>query len=87
MPRVYIPAQLRDLTAGQAEIDVDGWTVRELVELLEQQFPGMRDRLCAGGELSPALQVSIDGVFSRRGLDAQVQSTSEVHFLPVFGGG
>lgn len=87
MPRVYIPAQLRDLTAGQAEIEVAGETVREIVTALESAYPGMQDRLCKGGELLPALQVSIDGTFSRRGLDARVQPASEVHFLPVFGGG
>jgi molybdopterin synthase sulfur carrier subunit len=87
MACVYVPAQLRDLTGGEATVEVAGTTVRELVESLERQFPGMRGRLCSGGELSPALQVSIDGQFSRRGLDARVQPTSEVHFLPVFGGG
>jgi molybdopterin synthase sulfur carrier subunit len=87
MPRVFIPAQVRDLTDGQAEIEVAGSTVRELVEALDKQFPGMRERLCSNGELSPALQVSIDGTFSRRGLDARVQPASEVHFLPIFGGG
>ncbi len=87
MPRVFIPAQLRDLTAGQAEIEIAGATVRELVGNLEQQFPGFMVRVCTDGELSPALQVSIDGQFSRRGLDARVSPTSEVHFLPVFGGG
>ena len=87
MPRVFVPAQLRDLTSGQAEIDVSGATVRELVEELERQFPGFEGRVCTADELSPALQVSIDGQFSRRGLDTRVQPTSEVHFLPVFGGG
>jgi molybdopterin synthase sulfur carrier subunit len=87
MPRVFIPAQIRDLTGGTAEIELAGATVRELVDGLEQRFPGLRERLCAGGELSPGLQVSIDGAFSRRGLDAAVQPESEVHFLPVFGGG
>jgi sulfur-carrier protein len=87
MPRVFIPAQLRDLTAGQAETEVAGATVRELVEELERRFPGFAGRVCTGDELSPALQVSIDGQFSRRGLDARVLPTNEVHFLPVFGGG
>jgi len=87
MPRVFIPAQLRDLTAGQAEIEVAVSTVRDLVEALDKRFTGMRARLCTGGELSPALQVSIDGTFSRRGLDARVQPANEVHFLPIFGGG
>ena len=87
MPRVFIPFQLRNLTGGQAEIEADGASVRELVAALERRFPGMRERLCQGEELSPALQVSIDGTFSRRGLEARVQPASEVHFLPVFGGG
>jgi molybdopterin converting factor small subunit len=92
MPRVFIPAQLRDLTAGQAEIEIAGASVREIVAALDRQFPGIAGRLCSGeggqeGELSPALQVSIDGTLSRRGLDAKVPAASEVHFLPVFGGG
>lgn len=87
MPRVFIPAQLRDLTEGQGEIEAEGATVREVVAALERRFPGIEQRLCKEGELSPALQVSVDHVFSRRGLDARVQPTSEVHFLPVFGGG
>jgi sulfur-carrier protein len=87
MPRVFIPAQLRDLTGGQAEIDVAGATVREVVAALDRQFPGIAGRLCQEDELSPALQVSIDGTLSRRGLDAKVPAASEVHFLPVFGGG
>ena len=62
-------------------------TVRAVVAALEQRFPGIAARLCKEGELSPALQVSIDGTLSRRGLDARVQPGSEVHFLPVFGGG
>jgi molybdopterin synthase sulfur carrier subunit len=87
MAHVFIPAQLRELTGGRAEIDAPGNTVRELVGVLEGRFPGLRERLCTGDELSLALQVSIDGQFSRRGLDARVGPASEVHFLPVFGGG
>jgi len=87
MPNVFIPAQLRGLTGGKAEVDANGATVRELIAELETRFPELRERLTANGELSPALQVSIDGVFSRRGLDATLGPHSEVHFLPVFGGG
>jgi molybdopterin synthase sulfur carrier subunit len=87
MPRVFVPAQLRDLTGGQAEVESAGATVREVVAALERRFPGIADRLCQAGELSPALQVSIDGTLSRRGLDAKTPPGAEVHFLPVFGGG
>ena len=87
MAQVYIPVQVRELTGGVAELEITGATVRELVAELERRFPGVEQRLCAGGELAPNLQVSIDDQLSRRGLDARVQPGSEVHFLPVFGGG
>jgi molybdopterin synthase sulfur carrier subunit len=87
MARVFMPVQLRELTAGQQEIELAGATVRDLVAELERRYPGFATRVVADGELSAALQVSIDGSFSRRGLDARVGPTSEVHFLPVFGGG
>jgi molybdopterin converting factor small subunit len=87
MARVFIPSLLRQASGGQAEIDIAGATVRELVQTLELRFPELSHRLCRNGELSPALQVSIDGMFSRSGLDAKVKPESEVHFLPVFGGG
>ena len=87
MAMVFIPVQLRDLTGGKAEVETTGDTVRAVVAALEERFPGIAGRLCKEGELSPALQVSIDGTLSRRGLDARVQPGSEVHFLPVFGGG
>jgi molybdopterin synthase sulfur carrier subunit len=87
MPRVYIPPQLRELTGGMAEVEVPGGSVREVVAALDEQYTGIANRLCQAGELSPALQVSIDGTLSRRGLDAKVSPASEVHFLPVFGGG
>lgn len=87
MPTAFIPPQLRELTGGQAQVQTAGATVREVVAALEREFPGLQARLCREGELSPTLQVSIDGVLSRSGLAARVQPASEVHFLPVFGGG
>lgn len=87
MPIVFIPAQLRTLTGGVSQLEVEGGTVRELVETLEEQFPGIRARLCQGDELAPSLQVSIDSAMNTQGLRAKVTPGSEVHFLPAFGGG
>jgi sulfur-carrier protein len=87
MARVFIPPQLRDLTGGAAQVEAAGETVREVVDALEAQFPGLRARLCRDGELAPALQVSVDHVMSQRGLRAKVRPESEIHFLPAFGGG
>jgi molybdopterin synthase sulfur carrier subunit len=87
MPHVFIPAQLRQLTGGTVQTEVPGATVREVVAALDERFPGIQQRLCPGGELSPSLQVSIDSTMSNQGLRAKVGPDSEVHFLPAIGGG
>ena len=87
MPLVFIPAQLRGLTGGEAQIELPAGSVREVVEALEVRFPGIKERLCQRDELAPGLQLSIDHVMSSRGLRAKLGPKSEVHFLPAFGGG
>ena len=54
MPVVFIPNPLRDLTAGDAEVAVEGSTVRDVVDALETRYPGMKTRLCRGDSLAPA---------------------------------
>ncbi|MDH3201617.1 MAG: MoaD/ThiS family protein [Myxococcales bacterium] len=43
---VRIPTPLRTLTGGQDEVSADGGTVAEVIENLEANHPGMKDRLC-----------------------------------------
>ena len=43
---VRIPTPLRTLTGGQDEVSADGGTVAEVIESLEANHPGMKDRLC-----------------------------------------
>jgi len=87
MPRAFIPPTLRALTNGQAEIDVSGGTVREVVEALESRFPGIRDRLCNDDGLRPGLIVAVGSTVATTGLRAKVAPNDEVHFLPALGGG
>ena len=87
MPVVFIPTPWRELTGGLATVAVEGTTVREVVDSLERQFPGIKQRLCRGDALAPGLQVAIGDAMTTRGLRAIVQPESEVHFLPAIGGG
>jgi len=43
---VRIPTPLQSLTQGQAEVASHGATVTELLENLNQQYPGIKERLC-----------------------------------------
>jgi molybdopterin synthase sulfur carrier subunit len=87
VPTVFIPAQMRDMTRGVAQLVVAGDTVSAVVDELEAQFPGIRQRLCRGDSLAPGLQVSVDSTVTLRGLRSRLQPGSELHFLPAFGGG
>ncbi len=87
MPTVFIPSQLRELTSGLSTVEVDGVTVREIVQALDQRFPGCAERLCCGDDLNPALQVSINNAISTRGLNAKVSPDTEIHFIAALGGG
>ena len=87
MATIFIPAQLRELTAGVEQLEMDVHNVRAVINQLEQRFPGIRDRLCQQDQISPSLQISIDSVITSRGMIAKIQPNSEVHFIPAIAGG
>ena len=43
---VRIPTPLRTLTGGADEVPADGATVAEVIDNLEANHPGMKERLC-----------------------------------------
>lgn len=87
MPIVFIPSPWRDLTGGEARVEVEGGTVREVVEALEARHPGIKARLCRGDAITPGLHVSVNDVMTTKGMAAPLKPESEVHFLPAIGGG
>ena len=87
MPTVYIPTLLRTLTGGRASVEVEGGTVRQVIENLEQAWPGMRDRLLDEGKLRPNISVAVDGEVTPMGLIEAVGPASEVHFIAAIKGG
>jgi molybdopterin converting factor small subunit len=87
MALVWIPPLLRDLTGGSETVSVAGRNVGEVIEALEQRFPGVGARLSPGGALRPGLAVIVNGQVGRFGLLEAVGPDSEVHFLPAIAGG
>jgi molybdopterin converting factor small subunit len=87
MAEVWIPALLQDLTAGQERVRVAGDTVRQVIDGLEEVFPGIRARLYDGDRLRPGIAVVVDGEVSQLRLRHRLRDGSEVHFLPAISGG
>jgi molybdopterin synthase sulfur carrier subunit len=78
---------MRKLTDDKATLEVPGATVREVINNLETEYPGTKDRLVDKFKIKSSISVAIDGEISPMGILAKVGEQSEVHFLPAIGGG
>ena len=87
MAKVFIPTMLQPLTGGVKQLDCDAANLRQVIEKLEQSFPGIKDKLVEDDRIRPNLAVAVDGEVARMGLLEKVTETSEVHFVPAIGGG
>lgn len=89
MPEVWVPPRMQALTGGNRVVQVPGSSVRQVINNLEKEYPGIRSRLCdeEGIDLLPGIAVIVDGETSQLGLLERLEEDSEVHFLPALGGG
>ncbi len=87
MPVVGIPSLLRDLTNGRRSLSVEGDTVRQVIDNLEDLFPGIKDRLCEDDRLRPSIAIVVDGHTSMLKLRHRLKESSEVHFVISISGG
>ena len=87
MANVFIPSLMQSLTAGENQVQVEGATVRQIVNNLDCAYPGMKDRLVDGNRIKPNISVAIDGEITPMGMLEKVGENSEVHFLPAISGG
>ena len=87
MAKIFIPTMLQSLTAGVKQVDLDARNVRQIIERLEELYPGMKDRLVEDGEIRSNLAIAIDGDVAIMGMLEKVDENSEVHFVPAIGGG
>ena len=87
MVTVYVPTMLQSMTGGVKQVQVEAANVRQVINQLEERFPGIKDRLMEGNQVRPNLSVAIDGEIARMGLLERVRENSEVHFVPAISGG
>jgi len=87
LAKIFIPTMLQSLTAGVKQVDLDARNVRQIIERLEELYPGMKDRLVEEGEIRSNLAIAIDGDVAIMGMLEKVEENSEVHFVPAIGGG
>ena len=87
MAIVFIPTMLQKMPGGAQKVDMEARNVRQVIERLEELYPGIKERLVEDGEILPNLAIAIDGDVAIMGMLEKVGENSEVHFVPAIGGG
>jgi len=86
MAEVHLPVTLPPLFPGlPRRLDVEAASVGEALERLERRWPGLRDRVCEGGELRPHIRVFVDG--ERAALDTPLAADARLDVIAAISGG
>jgi molybdopterin synthase sulfur carrier subunit len=87
--QVRIPTQLRTLTQGNDEVEVDGATVKDAIEDLEKKYPGMRERLLDEKGVRRFINIFVgdEDIRFLDGLSTELKAGDKVSILPAIAGG
>lgn len=81
MVKVALWGTLRHATDGQAEVEVQASTFKELLDELSSRYPGLRPQIKRG------VSVAIDGRVYREAWFTPIRPDSEVVLMPFMVGG
>lgn len=87
---VRIPTPLRKITQDKETVQANGKTVGEIVEDLEKQYPGLKERLCdERGELRRFVNLYLNDEDIRfaKGKETAVKDGDEISIIPAIAGG
>jgi sulfur-carrier protein len=87
---VRIPTPLRSITKGSAEVRAEGGDVAQVVEDLERQFPGLRERLVdEHGELRRFVNIYVNEEDIRfvEGKKTALKDGDTLSIVPAIAGG
>ncbi|MBE9034536.1 MoaD/ThiS family protein [aff. Roholtiella sp. LEGE 12411] len=87
---VLVPTALQNFTNNQATLECSGSNISELLDSLEQSFPGIKSRLCdEAGKPRRFLNLYLNSEDIRflEGTDTPLKDGDEVSIVPAVAGG
>ena len=87
---VRIPTQLRAMTGGVGEVELEASTVREAIDALEREHPGLKSRLLdENGALRRFVNLFVadEDIRFLQGLDTPLPFGSTLSIIPAVAGG
>jgi molybdopterin converting factor small subunit len=88
--KVLVPTPLQQLTNNQATLECSGNSIAELIDSLEESFPGIKLRLCdEQGEVRRFLNLYVNSEDIRflDGKATPLKNGDEVSIVPAVAGG
>jgi sulfur-carrier protein len=87
---IVIPTLLRKLTGDSDLVELEAGTITEVLEKLDENYPGFRARVCEpGGDLRQFINIYVNGEDIRflDNLSTSIPSGAEVSIVPAIAGG
>ncbi len=87
---VFFPHVLRPRIGNRASVTITGSTIREIIDALERDYPGVRFNLCyETGELRPFVNIFLERENIRylQGLETPVAPGAKLYILQSVAGG
>ena len=88
--KVRIPAPLQKITQNKQEVSLEAANIKELISALENQFPGMKERLLdENGKIRRFINfyVNDEDIRFLKQDETQLSEGNEVSIIPAIAGG
>ena len=87
--KVKIPTPLQKLTDGKGDVECGAKNIRELIDSLERDYPGMRDRLTEGGRVRRFINIYVneDDIRFLNKEETALKDGDVVSIVPAIAGG
>lgn len=86
---VRIPTPLRTLTEGKDEVEAKGSNIREIIDDLEGNYPGIKERLCDDKGVRRFVNIyqNEEDIRFLDSLDTAVKDGDSISIVPAIAGG
>ncbi|HBG45551.1 MAG TPA: molybdopterin synthase sulfur carrier subunit [Deltaproteobacteria bacterium] len=88
--KVRIPTPLRKLTNGSDEVTASGANVAEIIEDLERNYPGLKERICEdNGKLRRFVNIYLndEDIRFKENMETALRENDELSIIPAIAGG
>jgi molybdopterin synthase sulfur carrier subunit len=87
--KVRIPTPLQKLSNGKAEVECSAKNIAELLDALEKDYPGMKERLSEGGKIRRFINIYVneEDIRFMNKEETTIKEGDNISIVPAIAGG